>query len=163
VHSKFRKFVSDIKISSAKPPDPLTRGFAPKPHWGQSPQTPAIYRLALRPWGLHNFIFSSVIPVITMLSYSYWPVLHVNERSTPGNIELSENINVIMYQKFLFHMYIPAENLRLSRISAEYCSAENEPKIMWLAGFSAEFLHQSTAVCKKIRLTCLGNSRMCVM
>jgi hypothetical protein len=52
-------------------------------------------------------------------------------------------------------MYITSEKLRLSRISAEYWSAENEPKIMWLA----EFLHQPAAVCKKIRLTCLW--RMC--
>ena len=25
-----------------RPPDPLTRGFAPGPHWGHSPQTPTI-------------------------------------------------------------------------------------------------------------------------
>jgi hypothetical protein len=42
-------------------------------------------------------------------------------------------------------MYITSEKLRLSRISAEYLSAENEPKIMWLA----EFLHQPAAVYKK--------------
>jgi hypothetical protein len=46
-------------------------------------------------------------------------------------------------------MYITSEKLRLSRISAEYLSAENEPKIMWLAEFSAEFLHQPAAVYKK--------------
>src|SRR3989441_12139995 len=28
------------KTGGLRPPDPLTRGFAPGPHWGLSPQTP---------------------------------------------------------------------------------------------------------------------------
>src|SRR5208282_1119348 len=41
--------VSNVKISSAseglRPPDSLTRGFAPGPHWGTAPRPP--YGLAL--------------------------------------------------------------------------------------------------------------------
>jgi len=30
------------------PPDSLTRGSAPKPHWGHSPQTPSIFPQCLQ-------------------------------------------------------------------------------------------------------------------
>jgi len=35
-------FQNAFSFRGASPPDPLTRGFAPGPHWGHSPQTPVI-------------------------------------------------------------------------------------------------------------------------
>ena len=45
-HILRQKFVVCIskcfQLQGASPPDPLTRGFAPGPHWGLRPQTPVI-------------------------------------------------------------------------------------------------------------------------
>jgi len=45
-------FIIKIRSASgvAKPLDPLTRGFALGPHWGQSPQNPIISHAPRSPW-----------------------------------------------------------------------------------------------------------------
>jgi len=45
------KYKSAFSFRGLRPPDPLTRGFAPGPHWGLSPQTPNIGSRSTRsPW-----------------------------------------------------------------------------------------------------------------
>jgi len=43
-----------FQLQGASPPDPLTRGSAPGPRWGQSPQTPVTV-LAMGPGPQKNF------------------------------------------------------------------------------------------------------------
>ena len=38
--AKFMTHHNIVSFRVASPPDPLTRGFAPGPHWGHSSQTP---------------------------------------------------------------------------------------------------------------------------
>jgi len=71
IHAKIYGCISEMSSASGglRPPDPLTRGVAPGPHWGHSPQTPVV---ALR--------FGSTFPSGPPLQISCAPLFYVNQK-----------------------------------------------------------------------------------
>jgi len=86
-----------------RPPDPLTKGSAPGPRWGHSPQTPIIgsrYRARhspppnaqtkLRLWTLHCFVWSGHVgrscrPCVAGLRYAFY----IQERNSVVHVSAS--------------------------------------------------------------------------
>jgi len=66
-HPKAKRFSASggKELQGALPPDPLTRGSAPGPHWGLRPQTPVIGRCSAVTMSVHPTFFDLATPLIT--------------------------------------------------------------------------------------------------